>query len=82
MKKVQFPLEKFFIGRQCRPAIEEHWKSIIKDEGMLKHKWGRSSAVGKALEQAKQKGEVMVLASLEMFNKSVEAHALLLKDKK
>ena len=74
--KVQYGLEKFFFKRDCRPAIEEHCKKILKDEAILKKKGpGRLSNAALALQEARKKGEVLVLASLKDYNKAVEAAA-------
>ena len=79
--QVQYGLEKFFFKRDCRPAIEEHCKKILKDEAILKKKGpGRPSNAALALQEARKRGEALVLASLKDFNLAVEKEAAKMKD--
>ena len=74
MKSVQYGLEKFFFGKKVKPAIEEHRDQILKDEAILKKKW-RPSHASLALQEARKKGEVLVIAAVQDYNRAVEEEA-------
>ncbi len=73
-KSVQYGLEKFFFGKKVKPAIEEHRSQILKDEAFLKNK-GRPSHAALALQEARKRGEVLVIAAVQDYNKAVEQEA-------
>ena len=74
--QVQYGLEKFFFGKNVKPAIEEHRKEILQHEALVKKSsGGRPSNATLALQEARKRGEVMVVAAVSDFNKVVEAEA-------
>ena len=72
--QVQYGLEKFFFGKNVKPAIEENRKEILKAEALVRGR-GRPTLASLALQEARKRGEVMVVAAVSDFNKVVEAEA-------
>ena len=74
-RQVQYGLEKFFFGKNVKPAIEEHRKEILKDGGLLKRGRGRPTREAAALMEARKRGAALVVAAVEDFNRAVKEEA-------
>ena len=80
--KVQFGLARFWSPTpnklEMMPALEaraERLKNTLKDGHALKRGPGRPSNAEKKLNEARRKGELLVVATLEQFNAAVKEKA-------
>ena len=81
-KAVQYGLERFWKKTPSKlekmPALaarEERLKNVVKDGHVLKKSRGRPSKEMKALDEARKKGELMIVATLDQFNAAVRKQA-------
>jgi hypothetical protein len=88
-KPVQYGLEKFWKTTPSKlenmPALaarDERLKNVVKDGHALKKVRGRPSKEMKALEEARKRGELMIVATLDQFNAAVRQQAEEMKKQK